>query len=192
MIIRLFSVFILIFTLLLSGCTAVNNEVAALFTANDFPVKFTVSDIQSAIDKSSKSTTMADGLVLVTLKENPVIKLGEPPGKIGISTKLGFKVPGFNQRLINISGYANIIYKETEKAFYLELPVVTAIDASFIPSILEDRAKSIATKYLTTILKDSPVYSIPENGSMKDVLARRFLKSIHVGQDEIIAVFTLK
>lgn len=190
--IRLFIALIFTLTQLLSGCITTNNHNSSLFELNDFSVKFTVKDIQDAIDKSSKSTTLADGLVLVTLKENPIIKIGDPPGKIGISTQLGLKVPGINQQIAKISGYANLVYKDTEKAFYFEFPVVTAVDAPFIPSALEGSAKTVITKYLDTILKESPVYSIPENGSMKEAMARRFLKSVHVGQDEIVALFALK
>ena len=171
-------------TTVLTACTGMG--------APEVQVAFTAREVQAAIDKAPRSKSLADGLLVLILEGSPKVRLGEGTNRIGITAQLGIQVAGAKPVPATVSASAQLVYVEARKAFFLEAPLVEAIEATFLPKALEPVARKAASVQLAGALKDTPVYTLQDDGSLKERAARRLLKSVRIGKDEVVAVFALQ
>jgi hypothetical protein len=50
----------------------------------------------------------------------------------------------------------------------------------------------LAKEQITKVVNTTPIYVLPENGSMQQKAVRRMLKTIRIQPDQIIATFALQ
>lgn len=154
-------------------------------------LSFTEGELQSALNKADLSTRLLDGLVLISVVDSPVVKLGTPPERIGLTTQLSIKVAGLPAMPATVRGSSGLRYDETQKAFFLETPQLDAVTAPLLPKALEGAARTAITRQLATSFSQTPVYSLKAGGSLKEQAARQTLKSIRIEPDRIVARFGL-
>jgi hypothetical protein len=170
---------------LLSGCTTTNG-------LNEFSLTFATKDIQAVIDKAPRSKSLVDGLVVVSVEGTPVVKIGEPDERIGIALRLAVQVLGYAPVTATIKGSTKLVYVETQKAFFLDDPIVSSVEAPYLPKIFEGDVANLAKEQITKVVNTTPIYVLPENGSMQQKAVRRMLKTIRIQPDQIIATFALQ
>jgi len=163
----------------------------ALAASEEFDLAFTAKDIQAVVDKAPRSKALINGLILVSLEESPVIKLGDSPNRFGISARLAIQLAGAKPVPARISGSASIVYDESRKAFFLRSPRVETLDAAFIPKALEDAAKGVITDQLAQRFGATPLYTLRADRSMKERTAWQSLKSIQIRKDEVLAKYAM-
>lgn len=169
----------------LSGCTTTNG-------LNEFSLTFATKDIQAAIDKAPRSKSLADGLVVVSVDGPPVVKIGEPSERIGLALRLAVQVLGSAPVKATISGSTKLVYVDTQKAFFLDDPIVNSVDAPYLPKMFEGVVADLAKEQITKVVNTTPIYVLPENGSLQQKAARRMLKTIRIQPDQVIATFALQ
>ena len=155
-------------------------------------VTFTAQDIQAIIDKAPKSKALIDGLILVSLEDSPVIKLGQSPNRFDVSARLAIQVAGAKAVSVKIGGSGSVSYSEPKKAFFLGSPLIEMIDAAFIPKALEAAVMTAITNRLVKRFSTSPIYALRENGPMKEQRDWRLLKSIQIRKNEVVATYDLQ
>ena len=175
---------LLAIALLLPACTSVTN--------NEFEVTFSAQEINAALDKAAKPKNLHDGLLTVYLEEMPKVTLGTSPNRIGITARLGIQLAGTKPLPAKISGSSSIVYNEAKKAFFLLAPEVNTVDFPLLPKALEGTASSLLSNHLGKTISTHPIYTLPEDGSVKERAARRLLKSIEIRQDKVVAKFALQ
>ncbi len=153
-------------------------------------ITFTAQDVQAIIDKAPKSKALIDGLILVSLEDSPVIRLGQSPNKFAISARLAIRVAGARPVSVKIGGSGSVIYSEPKKAFFLVAPLIETIDAPFIPMPLEAAVRTAITNRLLKTFGTSPIYALRENGPMKERRDWRLLKSIQIRKNEVVATYS--
>lgn len=158
--------------------------------SNETQITFTAQDIQAIIDKAPKSKALIDGLILVSLEDSPVIKLGQSPNRFGVSARLAIQVAGAKAVSVKIGGSGSVIYSEPNKAFFLDAPLIETIDAPFVPKALEAAVRTAITNRLVKRFSTSPIYALRENGPMKERRDWRLLKSIQIRQNEVVATYS--
>jgi len=161
----------------------------AFASGDEFDLAFTAKDIQAVVDKAPRSKALINGLILVSLEESPVIKLGDAPNRFGISARLAIQLAGAKPVPARISGSAGIVYDESRKAFFLRSPRVETLDAAFIPKALEDAAKGVITDQLVQRFGNTPLYTLRADRSMKERTAWQSLRSIQIRKDEVLAKY---
>jgi len=153
-------------------------------------VTFTAQDIQAIIEKAPKSKALIDGLILVSLEDSPVIRLGQSPNRFGVSARLAIQVAGAKAVSVKIGGSGSVIYSEPKKAFFLDAPLIETIDAPFVPKALDAALRTAITNRLVKRFSTSPIYALRENGPMKERRDWRLLKSIQIRKNEVVATYT--
>lgn len=172
--------------LLLGGC-ATNSP-----SLNEISLAFTTKDVQESIDKASQSKSLIDGLIVVSLAGSPVVKLGEPKDRIGLAARIAVQVAGATPVMVNVKGSAKLFYVEAQKAFFLDDPIVDSVDAPFLPKIFEGAAINLAKEQFVRVASTTPIFVLPEDGSLKQRVARRMLKSVQIQPGQILATFALQ
>lgn len=170
--------------LLLPGCASV--------ASNEFEVAFSARDIKAVLNQAPMPKTLHDGLITVYLEAMPSITLGNPPNRVGVSAQLSIQIAGSKPLPVKINGSTSIVYSESKKAFFFQAAEVNAVDFPLLPKALEGTAKSLMSSHLSKTLSANPIYSLPEDGSVKERAARRWLKSIQIRDDAVVAKFALQ
>lgn len=162
-----------------------------VFAANgETQVTFTAQDIQAIIEKAPKSKALIDGLILVSLEDSPVIRLGQSPNRFGVSARLAIQLAGAKAVSVKIGGSGSVTYSEPKKAFFLDTPLIETIDAPFIPKALEAAVMTAITNRLVKRFSTSPIYALRENGPMKERRDWQLLKSIQIRKNEVVATYS--
>jgi hypothetical protein len=172
---------------LLLGCATGNGK-----SLNEVALSFTTREVQEAIDKAPKSKSLMDGLVVVSLEGGPVVTLGEPKGRIGIAARLAVQVAGAAPVVANIKGSANLVYIESQKAFFLDDPILNSIDAPYLPKFFEGVVIDLAKEQVVKVVNTTPIFVLPEDGLLAQRVARRLLKSVQIQPDQVVAIFALQ
>lgn len=171
--------------LLLSGCATTSG-------LNEFSLTISTKDIQAAIDEAPRSKSLVDGLVMVSVDGTPVVKIGEPSERIGLALRLAVQVLGSAPVKATISGSTKLVYVDTQKAFFLDDPIVNSVDAPYLPKMFERVVTDLAKEQITRVVNTTPIYVLPENGSLQQKAARRMLKTIRIQPDQVVATFALQ
>lgn len=171
----------LAFMAMLPGCT--------LLGEREFEVSFTTKDIQTAIDKAPLPKPYTHGLIEVSLARSPIVEIGKPQDRIGVTSDLAVQVAGLKPLPVKAVGSFKLVYVEARKAFYLDKPMIHSLDAPLLPKAMANLAMSAIEHQLTKSLNVNPIYTLRDDGPIKEQLAKRTLKSIQVRDDQVVAKF---
>lgn len=168
---------------LLAGCSGANNT--------DVELVFTEKDVQAAIDRAQKSKPMLNGLLIASLDGSPIVKLGEPPGRIGITAQLALAM-GSKSFSGQVVGSTGLNYDDSKKTFFLDAPQIDTIDAPVLPKNWQSKLQVTASTVLANYMNSVPIYTLPDDGSVPQRTARRFLKSIQIRKGEMVAILSVR
>lgn len=166
---------------LLSACTLVGDR--------EFEVSFTTKELQAIIDKAPLAKPHAQGAVEIALARSPVVDIGKPEGRVGVTADLTVQVVGLKPMPAHVVCSFKLVYSEARKAFFLESPQIHALDAPLIPKAMGGLARTAIEHQLSRTLATNPVYTLRDDAPMKEQMARRMLKSIQVRDDRVVATF---
>lgn len=151
---------------------------------------FSESDIQAALAKSGPIQKNYGGLITVSLREAPTIRLDTPDGRVGIAGSMDIQLLGSAPISVDLTGRAGIRYDDRNKAFYLENPVVDAVQSPALRKDAEPTARQAATQLISSYFRAKPVYVLRDDGSLAEATARWLLKSVRVESGSVVAVLS--
>lgn len=160
----------------------------------DYEVIITQEQINAAVAKAFHEKAVAYGLMTVTLNEL-ALKVGEPVERIGVVAQPTIKIIGLQPLSVKIKGFTNLIYDESKKVFFLSELNIESIDAPNLPKsmvAMEPKIKEAVNKQFSEEFIKIPIYRLSENGSTKENMARKYLKSIKINDGKIVAVLSAK
>ena len=170
---------LLVIQALLAGCSGAQMERVV-----------TEKEVQAAIDRAPKSKPMLNGLLVVSLVGSPVVKLGEPSGRIGITAQLTFAMGG-KSFSADVVGSTGLSYDDTKKSFFLDALQINTIEAPALPKGLQSKLPVVASAMLAKYMNSIPIRILPEGGSISQRIGRGFLKSVQIRKGEIVATLSL-
>ena len=156
----------------------------------ELSLSFSETEVQAALDKAEKSRELLDGLLRVSVEGSPQVRLGEPPERIGLQTRLSIQVSGVGAMPAMVKASSGLRYEPRIKAFFLEAPRIESIEAPLLPRALEGAARNVITRQLNASFAQTPVYTLKSDGSLKEQAARGLLKSVRIERSRVVAVFS--
>jgi hypothetical protein len=130
------------------------------------------------------------GLIAVTLREPPAIRLGDPEGRAGIGAKMDIALLGNPPIPVEVKGNAGIRYDDQAKAFYLDSPIADSVESIALPREYEANIRRAVTQLLKAYFRDKPVYVLREDGSLQEATVRRLLKSVRIEPGKVVATLS--
>lgn len=156
-----------------------------------FEVRFSQQDVQSALDSARPSQSLLDGRLTLGLRDRLLVRVGDPPGRIRLRAPLAITVAGLPALPADLAGTVSLRYDAGRKAFFLDEPVVDSLSAPLLPRALEGAAREAVTRWLASRLSQTPVYTLRQDGPLKEQAARALLQSVRIEPDQVVARFSL-
>ncbi len=179
-----FKPFALLCTALLALATHCH---AGLF---DQEITFSEAEVQAALARNTKTEMRYPGLIAVTLREPPVIRLGVPEGRAGIGARMDIALLGNPPIPVEVKGNAGIRYDDQTKAFYLDNPTADAVESIALPREYQASIRRAVTQFLKAYFRDKPLYVLREDGSLQEAAARRMLKAVRIELGKVVATLS--
>lgn len=174
--------------LLFSALLALSPHVNAdLF---DKEIVFTEAEVQAALARNIRTEMRYPGLIAAALREPPVIRLGVPEGRAGISARMDIALLGNPPIPVDVKGHAGIRYDDQTKAFYLDNPTADAVESIALPREYEPSIRRAITQVLKAYFREKPVYVLREDASMQEAMARRMLKAVRIEPGKVVATLS--
>lgn len=157
----------------------------------DREVSFSEAEVQAALDRKGTLQRSYGGVVTVALKQAPKIALGVPEGQVGVTGRVDV-ITVFTPHPIpvDIVAHAGVRYDDTQKAFFLEKPVVDSLSAPGLPRETEPVARDAVTALVAQYLRNQPVHVLREDGSAEERAARWLLKAVRVEPGKVVATLS--
>ena len=156
----------------------------------DKEITFTEAEVQAALARNTKTEMRYPGLIAVTLREPPAIRLGDPEGRAGIGAKMDIALLGNPPIPVEVKGNAGIRYDDQAKAFYLDSPTADSVESIALPREYEANIRRAVTQLLKAYFRDKPVYVLREDGSFQEATVRRLLKSVRIEPGKVVATLS--
>ena len=100
------------------------------------------------------------GLIAVTLREPPAIRLGDPEGRAGIGAKMDIALLGNPPIPVEVKGNAGIRYDDQAKAFFLDSPVADSVESIALPREFQAQVRHAVSQVMAVYFRDKPVYCL--------------------------------
>jgi len=156
----------------------------------DQEITFTEAEVQAALARNTKTEMRYPGLIAVALREPPIIRLGVPEGRAGISAKMDIALLGNPPIPVEVKGNAGIRYDDQAKAFFLDNPSADAVESIALPREYEPNIRRAVTQLLKAYFREKPVYVLREDGSLQEIAARRLLKAVRIEPGKVVATLS--
>lgn len=156
----------------------------------DQEITFSEAEVQAALARNTKPEMRYAGLVTVSLREPPTIRLGIPEGHAGIGARMEIAFLGNPPIPVNVIGNAGIRYDDQSKAFYLDNPTADSVESIALPREYEPNVRRAITQLLKAYFREKPVYVLREDGSLQEAAARRMLKSVRIEPGKVVATLS--
>ena len=160
---------------------------AALF---DKEITFTEAEVQAAIARNTKPEMRYAGLLTVSLREPPTIRLGVPEGRAGIGARMEIALLGNPPIPVDIKGTAGIRYDDQAKAFFLDNPSADSVESVALPREYEANIRRAVTQLLKAYFRDKPVYVLREDGNPQEIAARWLLRAVRIETGKVVATLS--
>ncbi|HSG24138.1 MAG TPA: DUF1439 domain-containing protein [Azonexus sp.] len=156
----------------------------------DREVEISEADIQRSLVKSGPQQRNYGGLMTVALLDPPIVTLGIPEGRVGITARVDIAVLGNRPVPVNFTGTAGIRYDDSAKAFFLENPVAHTVESRAIPREAEPQARQAVNTLISNYFRTKPIYVLRQNGSVEEIAARWLLRSIRIEAGKVVAILS--
>jgi len=157
----------------------------------DQEISFTEAEVQAALARNTKTEMRYPGLIAVTLREAPTIRLGVPEGRAGIGARMDIALLGNPPIPVEVKGHAGIRYDDQTKAFYLDNPTADSVESIALPREYEPNIRRAVTQLLKAYFRDKPVYVLREDGSLQEATARKLLKAVRIEPGKVVATLSV-
>ena len=161
--------------------------IAGLF---DQEITFSEAEVQAALARNTKTEMRYAGLIAVSLREQPAIRLGVPEGRAGINAKMDIAFLGNPPIPVEVKGNAGIRYDDQTKAFYLDNPTAESVESIALPREYEPNIRRAVTQLLKAYFREKPVYVLREDASLQEAMARRMLKTVRIEPGKVVATLS--
>ena len=146
-------------------------------------VELTREDLQQHVD--SLMPVQSQLLMIQLALSDPQVSLPEGQNRIAIASRLRALAPG----LIDATGRAElsgtIRYQRQEGAFYLDQPVINALQIDQIPAQQTEPLKELLEVALSHALLSTPIYTLSKD-NMKERMAKMMLKRVEVRDQKLL------
>ena len=153
-------------------------------------VSFSEPEVQAALDRKGRQEKTYAGILQVALREAPVIRLGQVPGRITLSGRVFVTVVGNPALPVDVTGSAGLRYDDASKAFYLENPVAESVETAALPREAQGMARQVVSQFIAAYFRSRPVYQLREDGSLAEQTARWLLKTIRIEDGRVVATLS--
>lgn len=160
---------------------------SALAAPLEREIAFSETQVQEALSKSGTQPRNYAGLMSIALAETPHITLGSPENRIGIVARVNVSLLGNPAVPVDFTGTAGIRYDDVRKAFFLEDPVADRIESQALTKDAEPTARRFINSLMVSYFRSKPVYTLRQNGSAEETLARWLLRSVRIEPGKVIA-----
>lgn len=153
-------------------------------------IVFSEEEVQAALARKGKQEKNYAGILLVALREAPLIRLGQTPGRIALAGRVYVTLIGNPALPVDVTGSAGLRYDDTGKAFFLENPVAESVETAALPREAQGMARQVISQFITAYFRNRPVYQLREDGSLEEQAARWLLKTVRVESGRIVATLS--
>ncbi len=153
-------------------------------------IVFSEEEVQAALARKGKQEKNYAGILLVALREAPLIRLGQTPGRIALAGRVYVTLIGNPALPVDVTGSAGLRYDDTGKAFFLENPVAESVETAALPREAQGMARQVISQFITAYFRNRPVYQLREDGSLEEQTARWLLKTVRVESGRIVATLS--
>lgn len=152
-----------------------------------FEVEVTQPELQSRV--AAKFPIRRKAFMTELALENPVVLLRSGRDDIGVELRVTIDPPGFEPRTGTLGVAGKLSYRATEKAFFLERPVIETLEVEGLPAEYRQKAVSALEAVALGALTLFPVYEL-KGRNAGEVSAKHLLESVTVHDGRLVA--TLK
>ncbi len=165
---------------------------AGLCLADPFAreVIFSESELQSMVERARPLEKRYGEWLALAIRTPPTIRLGEPPGKIGLTARLEVAVLGGPPVPFDVIGHAGLRYDDQNKAFFLDNPVIESVESVGLPKELQPQVRKAASQLVAAYFRERPVYVLREDSNAQEKAARWLLRSVRIEPQRAIAVLS--
>ena len=153
-------------------------------------VSFSEEEVQAALARKGKQEKNYGGILLVSLRDAPNIRLGQSPGRIGLAGRVFVTLVGNPALPVDVTGSAGLRYDDASKAFYLDNPLAESVETTALPREAQGMARQVVSQFIAGYFRNRPVYQLREDGSLEEQTARWLLKSVRVEPGRLIATLS--
>ena len=153
-------------------------------------ISFSEEEVQAALARKGKQEKNYGGILLVSLRDAPTIRLGLPPGRIGLAGRVYVTLIGNPPVPVDVTGSAGLRYDDAGKAFYLDNPLAESVETAALPREAQGMARQVVSQFIAAYFRNRPVYQLREDGSLEEQTARWLLKSVRVEPGRLIATLS--
>jgi len=153
-------------------------------------ISFSEEEVQTALARKGKQETNYGGILLVSLRDAPTIRLGLSPGRIGLAGRVFVTLVGNPALPVDVTGSAGLRYDDASKAFYLDNPLAESVETAALPREAQGMARQVVSQFIAAYFRNRPVYQLREDGSLEEQTARWLLKSVRVEPGRLIATLS--
>lgn len=153
-------------------------------------VSFSEKEVQAALARKGKQEKNYGGILLVSLRDAPNIRLGQSPGRIGLAGRVFVTLVGNPALPVDVTGSAGLRYDDASKAFYLDNPLAESVETTALPREAQGMARQVVSQFIAGYFRNRPVYQLREDGSLEEQTARWLLKSVRVEPGRLIATLS--
>ena len=156
----------------------------------DREISFSESEVQSLVERARPLEKRYGEWLTLAIRTPPTIRLGEPPGKIGLAARLEVAVLGGPPVPFDVIGHAGLRYDDQTKAFFLDNPVIESVESVGLPKEIQPQVRKAANQLVAAYLRERPVYVLREDGNAQEKAARWLLRSVRIEPQRAIAVLS--
>ena len=153
-------------------------------------VSFSEAEIQAALDKGQPPRFSYGKMLSLAMNEAPRISLDQPDGRAGLRTAVDVELQGQPPIRVDIAGRTGIRYDEQEKSFYLDKPVIDSVSSPTLAREAAPAVRQAVSRLLDSLFRSRPVYTLREDGNLKEKTARWLLKSVRIEPGRVVAVLS--
>lgn len=153
-------------------------------------ISFSEEEVQTALARKGKQEKNYGGILLVSLRDAPTIRLGLSPGRIGLAGRVFVTLVGNPALPVDVTGSAGLRYDDASKAFYLDNPLAESVETAALPREAQGMARQVVSQFIAAYFRNRPVYQLREDGTLEEQTARWLLKSVLVEPGRLIATLS--
>lgn len=153
-------------------------------------ISFSEEEVQTALARKGKQEKNYGGILLVSLRDAPTVRLGLSPGRIGLAGRVFVTLVGNPTLPVDVTGSAGLRYDDASKAFYLDNPLAESVETAALPREAQGMARQVVSQFIAAYFRNRPVYQLREDGTLEEQTARWLLKSVRVEPGRLIATLS--